>query len=63
MAKKKDGDKSAQSGENNKATKTEANEDEEPTFSDPEDYIEDIPDEGDFLKIPYLNNGLGWIAF
>lgn len=48
MAKKKEGDKSAQNSESNKATKTETNEDEEPTFSDPEDYVEDIPDEGDY---------------
>lgn len=61
MAKKKDVDKSAQSNESNKTTKTETNEDEEPNFSDPEDYVDDIPDEGNYFykTLLYFCNGLG----
>lgn len=46
MAKKKDAEKAAQNDENNKQEKTEGAEEEEPNFSDPEDYVDNISDEG-----------------
>ena len=45
MAKKKDSDKSSQNSEGNKHDKNEIN-DEEPNFSDPEGYGDNISDEG-----------------
>jgi len=51
MAKKKEADKSSQN--DNKITKTDGAEDEEPNFSDDEDYVDDVSDEellGDLLK-------------
>lgn len=48
MAKKKDVDKSVQGSESNKTTKTETNEDEEPNFSDPEDFVHHVSDEGKY---------------
>lgn len=46
MAKKKDAEKAAQNDENIKQEKSEGTEDEEPNFSDPEDYVDNITDEG-----------------
>ena len=45
MAKKKEAEKSAQSSEVNKQDKSENNDD-EPNFSDPEGFVDNIADEG-----------------
>jgi translation initiation factor 3 subunit B len=45
MAKKKDIDKAPQNSEGNKPEKNESN-DEEPNFSDPEGFVDNISDEG-----------------
>ncbi|KAF4519210.1 hypothetical protein B566_EDAN013504, partial [Ephemera danica] len=53
MGKKKEGDKSSQITENSKSDKAEASGDEEPNFSDPEGYVDDISDDellGEFLS-------------
>lgn len=47
MAKKKDTEKSIQN--DNKNTKTDPADDEEPNFSDEEGYVDDISDEGKFI--------------
>lgn len=51
MAKKKEADISTQNNENSQTYKTETIGDEEPDFSDPEDYIDNIKDEGKFLVL------------
>lgn len=51
MAKKKDGDKSSQNSEGNKQEKNEFT-DEEPNFSDPEGFVDNIPDEGRTFIFP-----------
>ena len=45
MAKKKETEKGAQNSEGNKHDKSENNDD-EPNFSDPEGYVDNISDEG-----------------
>ena len=49
MAKKTVIDKSAQNEDNAKSNDDSVNEDEEPNFSDPEDFVDDIPDEGTWI--------------
>lgn len=46
MAKKTALDKSAQNDEQSKNNDDSVNEDEEPNFSDPEDFVDEITDEG-----------------
>jgi translation initiation factor 3 subunit B len=48
MARKKDREKSPQNSEGNKQDKNETN-DEEPNFSDPEGFVDNISDEGNLL--------------
>jgi hypothetical protein len=48
MARKKDSEKSVQNSEGNKQDKSESN-DEEPNFSDPEGFADNISDEGNLL--------------
>jgi hypothetical protein len=46
MGKKKEGEKPSESGESSKGEKAESSVEEEPDFSDPEGYEDDISDEG-----------------
>jgi translation initiation factor 3 subunit B len=48
MARKKDAEKNSQNSEGNKQDKSESN-DEEPNFSDPEGFVDNISDEGKLL--------------
>lgn len=48
MAKKKSEDKNNQNGEINKQDGDNFGNDEEPNFSDPEDFVDDISDEGTY---------------
>lgn len=48
MVKKKDAEKSAQNEENNRSNNIENGENDEPNFSDPEGYVDDVTDEGMF---------------
>ncbi|KAL0278357.1 UNVERIFIED_CONTAM: hypothetical protein PYX00_000194 [Menopon gallinae] len=53
VMKKKDNEKSGQNGDNNRSDNIENGENDEPNFSDPEGFVDDITDEellGDFLK-------------
>lgn len=53
MAKKGSVVKSSQNEDNNKANDDTVNDDEEPNFSDPEDYVDDISDEGMYENFIY----------
>lgn len=48
MVKKKEADKSAQNEENNRSNNIENGENDEPNFSDPEGFVDDVTDEGTF---------------
>lgn len=50
MGKKKEGEKPSQNTDNNKAEKAEISDDEEPNFSDPEGFEDDVSDDGKFFK-------------
>lgn len=51
MAKKTQAEKAAQNEETLKANDDPINDDEEPNFSDPEGFVDDISDEGKYLSI------------
>lgn len=46
VMKKKDNEKSGQNGDNNRSDNIENGENDEPNFSDPEGFVDDITDEG-----------------
>lgn len=48
MVKKKDSEKSSQNEENNRSNNIENGENDEPNFSDPEGFVDDITDDGMF---------------
>lgn len=51
MAKKKVDDKGNQGSENNKNESEMSAPDDEPNFSDPEDYVDSIPDDGKYITL------------
>lgn len=52
MAKKTSLDKAPQNEDSSKNNEDSSNEDEEPNFSDPEDFVDDITDEGTSVDPP-----------
>lgn len=56
MAKKKIDEKTNQNPENTKNDSEMSGTDDEPNFSDPEGYVDDITDEGNHLKIPHISD-------
>jgi len=50
MGKRKEGDKSPRNSDNNRYDRSESFGDDEPNFSDDEDFVDDITDEGEAAK-------------
>jgi hypothetical protein len=55
MVKKKESERSSQNSEGNKHEKNESNE-EEPNFSDPEGFVDNISDEGSLCTFYFLSS-------
>lgn len=55
MVKKKDAEKSAPNEENSRSSSLENGENEEPNFSDPEGYVDDVSDDGNHYSNICIN--------